>query len=243
MIRRSLFFRLVRRVSGRSAPALLLTGLLLGGCAGPQTIPLSAEDRAALRGNPVVHVVHYVSGPMNMMTPASATGSGTGLIVGATGSTKLPHWYELERKYSLPDASRTLRDSVVQKLRADAGLTSLRVYDQALPLPVVEDLNAYKTKYQNGLLFEITTPGRAATYGVVNWRTYGYGLYGKARLIRLQDAKVLWSQVCLAEGPKDEKLKFDVSEFEANNGARLKEMINYSSDRCGRILVDSLMGK
>jgi hypothetical protein len=221
--------------------ALLAAVAQLAGCAGGQTVAMSAEDRASVRDYPVIHVVHYQSGPMNMMTPSDAVSGG--ILVQATGSTKLPRWYELERKHRLPDASVALRDSVVPKLQADGGLTSLRVQSQMLPLPVVEDLGAYRDKYRSGLVLEITTPGRGATYGVMSWRTYSYGLYGKARLIRLRDSKVIWADTCLVEGKDDEKLKFDVSEFEANNAARLKEMIRYSSDRCGRILVDSLLGR
>lgn len=224
---------------------LLATVLTLAACATNPGVAMSPEDRNALKSAPVVYVVRYAPGYMNMMTPNTAVGTG-GLLASSikrsTGSTELPTWRELERTYALPDAAEELSSQLVQKLKAEGAL-NLRVEPKALPLPASEEASAYRGKYANGLLLELTVPGRSAMYGPMSWKTYYYGLHGKARLIRLADSKVLWADTCNIGDRSDAALTFDVSEFEANNGARLKQMIRYSSDRCSRVLADKLLGK
>jgi hypothetical protein len=79
----------------------------------------------------------------------------------------------------------------------------------------------------------------------MNWKTYTYNLQGRARLIRVTDGKVLWFDVCNLHSFADDagKRQFDVSEFEANNGARLKEVFYYGNERCSRILADKILAK
>lgn len=219
--------------------SLTLTFLWLQGCASGLSMPMAPEDRAALRNAPVIHVVRYTSVPLSLMTPAGVAGAS--LITSATGSTELPSGPELQRAYSLTPASDELTNQLVQKLKDEAKLSNLQVESAPLPLPFTEDVSGYRKKYASGLVLEITG-GISAGYQVMHWKTYNFGMHGNARLIRIADGKVLWKDMCSVGGQNDESLTLDVSEFEANKGARLKTLIQRSGNSCSRILVNKLLG-
>ncbi|MGE5241670.1 MAG: hypothetical protein ACM3NI_08490 [Bacteroidota bacterium] len=221
--------------------AFLATVAALQGCATTQNVvPMSPDDRAALKQASVIHVVHCASPAMNLMTPASVAGGG--LITSATGSTELPSGAELERGYSLPNPAGELSGKLVQRLKAEGRMTNLRVEPRLPQLPAQLDASSYRGKYPDGLVLEVTVPYHGAAYKVVNWKTYTYGMFAKARLIRAADAKVLWSDVCVTDD-KNDAYRLDVSQFEANNGAHLKQLFHHASDQCSQVLADKFLGK
>lgn len=212
---------------------------ILQGCAGAP-VNISSEDRANLKSAPAIYVVRYQSVPLDLMTPKSAVGGG--LLASMTGSSELPSGLELQRAYNLPDASSELTNQFVRKLTSEGRLTNLRIEPKPLPLPFKEDVSHYRSKYMGGLVLEIFAM-HSAGYQTMHWQTYNFGSFGKVRLIRVVDNKVLWKDMCSVGGFNDDDLTLDVKEFEANNGARLKQLIPLSADRCSRILTDKLLGK
>ena len=131
---------------------------VLQGCATPQAIPMSPDDRAALKPEPVIHVVHGASPALQITTPASVAGGG--LITAATGSTGLPSGAELDRSYSLQDAAGELGEKLVQKLRNEGSMRNLHV-EPALPqLPTDLHAASYRGKYPSGLVLEVTVPNQ-----------------------------------------------------------------------------------
>lgn len=222
-------------------PAFALFAVLaiLQGCAGA-TVNISPEDRASLKRAPAIYVVRYQSLPLDLMTPKSVVGAG--LVAGMSGSSELPSGLELQRAYRLPEASRVLTNQFVRKLRSEGRLTNLRVEPKSLPLPFKEDVAHYRSKYMGGLVLEIFAM-HSAGYQPMHWQTYNFGSFGKVRLIRVAENKVLWKDMCSVGGSKDDELTLNVKEFEANNGARLKQLIPLSADRCSRILTNRLLGQ
>lgn len=223
--------------------ALVFTAVAaLHGCAS-QIVNISPEDRAAIKSAPAVYVVRYTSPPLSLMTPKDAAPGGllSAVIVSKTESGELPSGAELERAYKLPSSSEEITNRFVQKLKTEGGLANLRVEPKPLPLPFEEDVARYR-KYAGGLVLEINA-NSAAGYQAMNWKTYNFNTYGRVRLIRPADGKVLWLDTCAAAGFNDPGFTLDVSEFEANNGARLKQLIQLSGERCSRILTDKLLGK
>lgn len=220
------------------ASASFATLAMLQGCATPQATVMSPDDRAALKQEPVIHVVHGASPALQITTPASVAGGG--LITAATGSTGLPSGAELDRSYSLQDAAGELGEKLVQKLRNEGSMRNLHV-EPALPqLPEDSDAAPYRGKYPSGLVLEVTVPNQSAWYGVLSWRTYTYGMLAKARLIRVADAKVVWSDTCLTNNGDDYKL--NISDFQANNGARLKQVFHLATDQCSEMLAKKFLG-
>jgi len=228
----------VNRLPGIILASISLATLaVLQGCATPQAMPMSPDDRAALKQEPIIHVVHSDSPALQITTPARV--AGVGLITAATGSTGLPSGAELERAYSLQDAAGELSEKLVHKLQNEHSMRNLRV-EPALPqLP--DDLHAasYRGKYPSDLVLEVTVLNQSAWYGVVSWRTYEYGMLAKARLIRVADAKIIWADTCVTNNGDDYKL--NVSDFEANDGARLKQVFHLATDQCSQALAQNLL--
>ena len=229
--------------------ALPLAGaVLLAGCAGSQVAPMNAESSAALRQAPLVQVVRYVSPGMNITIPKNASGLGPlgrVAVESGTGTGELRTGDSLARAYKLPDPADDVARRLVDKLKAEGGLTNLRVEPKLAGRPLAEDPAHYRAKYPNGVVLELSVENQGASYGAMNWKTYTYFMYGKARLIRVADGKVLWSDTCNlhAFGDDATKRQLDVTEFEANNGARLKAVTSYSNERCSRMLADKILGK
>jgi hypothetical protein len=220
----------------------LVVGSLLYGCGGA-SVKVSPETTAELRAAPVVHVVKYTSGGLNIMSPKSVAGAGA--LAAATGSSELPTGPQLIRAYGLPDQADAVSRNLVEKLKVDGGMGNFRVEPGFLSRPYVEDTAGLRAKYPSGLVLELTIDSPMASYGAMNWKTYTYGYAARARLVRASDGKILWSDNCNlhAFAADADQRKLDVSEFEKNAGRRFKEVYTYTNDRCSRILADKLLGK
>jgi len=215
----------------------------LHGCGGMTQVKISPELAAEMKSAPVVHVVKYWTPGVHLMTPKSAAGGG--LIAGMTGSSELPSGSELVKAYKLPDQAEAVSAHLVEKLKAQGGMSNLRLEPGFMPRPYKEDAAHYRGKYPSGLVLELTIENPTAGYGAMNWQTYTYYYAGRARLIRASDGKILWSDYCAlgVYGDEVDKRRLDVTEFEANGGKRFKEVYNYSDEHCSRILADKLLGK
>jgi hypothetical protein len=224
-------------VNRRNILIALIAAATFSGCAANPPVQLNSADRAALKEAPAIHVVRYHSVGLHLTTPKDVVGAG--LFASATGSAELPSGYELERAYKFPNASEVLSNQLVQKLKAEGRLANLRVESAPLPLPWMEDVAHYRNKYPGALVLEIEAM-HGAHYQAMNWKTYNYSMFSKVRLIRVADGKILWQDLCNAGG---DDLTLDVSEFEANSGARLKQLIPKAGDRCSRVLADKFFGK
>jgi hypothetical protein len=84
--------------------------------------------------------------------------------------------------------------------------------------------------------------GKGASYLPLKWKTYYYGLSVQLRLIDVAQAKVVWQHHCHQSGLRGDTYKLKVDEFEANGGARLKEVTRAANDFCARELGDLLPG-
>jgi hypothetical protein len=220
---------------------VFLTALaaILQGCA-TAAINLSAEDRASLKNAPAIYIVRYHSVPFDVMTPKSAVGAG--LVASMTKSSELPSGFELERAFGLPEASSEIANHFARKLASEGQLANLRVVSKPMLLPFKEEVSHYGSKYAGGLVLEIYAM-HSAGYQVMHWQTYNFGTWAKVRLIRVTDNKVLWKDMCSVSGQSDDALTLNVTEFEANNGARLKHLSLLGADRCSRILTEKFLGK
>ncbi|HZR69621.1 MAG TPA: hypothetical protein VFB01_11280 [Burkholderiales bacterium] len=228
--------------------ALVCAGTVLAGCGGPAYVKMTPETGAELKAAPVINVVWFRTVGMNIMTPKSQAGGGLlpALIVSGTKSGELPSGDQLVKAYGLPDQADEVSAKLVEKLKTEGRLPTVRVASALFPPRVYQENPAqYGSKFSSGLVLEINVEGPGAGYGAMNWQTYTYGFAGKARLIRPSDGKILWSDLCFLGifGDEADKRKLDVTEFEKDGGKRFKEIYHYSNDRCSRILADKLLGK
>lgn len=218
---------------------------LLHGCGGAAYVKMTPETGAEMKAAPVINVVWFRTVPVHLMTPKSV--GGAGLMASMTKSSELPSGGELVKAYGLPDQADAVSAKLVEKLKTEGRLTNVVRVAPALFPPRVYQENAaqYASKFPSGLVLEIDVQAPGAGYGAMNWQTYTYSFYGKARLIRPSDGKILWSDYCGLGtlGEEADKRKLDVTEFEKNAGKRFKEVYHYSNEYCSRILADKLLGK
>jgi hypothetical protein len=215
--------------------------LNLGACASPY-VSLSEQDRSGIRKAPVVNVVHYASPAMYIQTPAQV--AGLGLITSATGSQKLPTGVELARKYAYPEPTQLVANRLAEQLRTRGQLNNLSSITAAEPLPVKDEFTQYRARYASGIVIEINMAGGyMMSYQPTNWKTYQFVPFGiRARMIDPKDGRILWHTYCDIGRASDAKLTIDITEFEANNGARAKEAIQTASRICADQLVANILG-
>ncbi len=217
---------------------------LLQGCGGPAYVKMTPETGAEMKAAPVINVVWFRTVGVHIMTPKSVAGAG--LMASMTKSSELPSGAELVKAYGLPDQADAVSAKLVEKLKTEGRLTTVRVASPLFPPRVYQENPAqYGSKFPSGLVLEIDVQAPGAGYGAMNWQTYTYGFVGKARLIRPSDGKILWSDYCGLGilGDEADKRKLDVTEFEKDAGKRFKEVYHYSNERCSRILADKILGK
>lgn len=213
----------------------------LGACAG-SNVKLSEQDRSGIRKAPVINVVRYVSPGLSIQTPAQVAGKG--LIASSTGSENLPTGAELARKYAYPEPTLLVATRVAEQLRTRGRLTSVSLASTAEPLPVRDELTQYRSRYTTGLVLEISMPvGYMMSYQPFNWETYQFTPFGiRARIIDPKDGRILWQNSCNISKEPNTKFTIDVTEFEANNGARAKDVIQTASRVCADQLLTDILG-
>lgn len=222
------FCRLYR---GIGATAVLLSCSALGYGGSPSPPALTATTS--------IDVVYYASPPLSVQTPVNA--AGFNLITNATKSSDLSEGGDFERAYHLEDSAKVVADRLVEDLKVDKGMNNLRVVAQPLstPRPKDKDTAIFKAAYPGEYVLELAG-GRTASYKPLNWKTYWYQLSIVGRLIRSSDGSVAQRLRCNAFGMADKSLTLDVSEFEANDGARLKQVVHDAETICVRRFIDEL---
>jgi hypothetical protein len=220
---------------------LILALITLGACASPY-VNLTELDRSAIRKVPVINVVRYVSPAPYIQTPSSV--AGFGLITSATDSQKLPGGGQLVSKYQYPEPTQLVASRVAEQLRTQGRLNNVLLVTTAEPLPVKDDFAQYRSRFTSGIILEINMAGGyMMSYLPVNWKTYQFAGFGiRARMIDPKDGRILWSGYCDIGREPNTKLTLDITEFEANNGARAKEVIQNASRICGDHLVSQILG-
>jgi hypothetical protein len=212
-----------------SALGLYCAGAMAGG---------PPDIRPLLEAAPSVDFVYYKAPGMSVMTPAMA--GGANLVTAGTKSSQLPEGGELERAFEIPNASSEIAAQLVARLKSGSFASKLHVEDHPHERPWSTDPRAYHGETQDPYVLELFVDGHGAAYMPFNWKTYYYGISARLRLIDVAQAKVVWEHRCNQSGLRGSTYKLKVDEFEANSGARLKEVERAANDFCAHELGDLL---
>ncbi len=219
---------------------------VLAGCA-PEPIRLDPGARAVLKDEVEIRVVGYKATPIFAQTRAGQAAANTagqlGLIgaLVSSGATAVEEKQRAEvQALALPDPADRVRERFLAGVAKELGLRNLTVHPQPL---ASDDLDEVARAVGRGLAFDVNT---------FNWglqpdqsSSSAYVLYyrARARLIRVEDKKVLWLGICSAT-PADEPGRGPSwDEFLANQGQLLKEKTQALADRCAGELIDQLLGR
>lgn len=197
---------------------------LAAGCA-PRLIKLEPQELARVqRLEGEIRAVHYspatlyVTGGIGDFDPIS-------LVLTIRATT----WV---RGLSLEDPILRVKDRFVTALETEVGLKNLRT----IPTPLGSDsLDHLRAELGKGVVldFKTLTPppaGGWALYAGIFWSTYAYS--ARARLIRLDDSRILWQGLCKIS----EKIP-PLRVLEEDDGQAFKTRIEESAVICARQLI------
>jgi len=172
-------------------------------------------------------------------------GEGMGLVFGPVGmvTADLQAKSTGERvraRISLDDPVFRVRDRFLAGLAADLGIAQ----PSAQEVFESDDIEVLRQELgSSGLVLDFRTLnwGIGATSNLVGANKYGVGYIGGARLIRLEESKILWKGLCMS-GTRDDK-KATLVTLQENDGALLKEWLAEAAEVCADSLLSQFAGK
>jgi len=215
--------------------AILFMAALLQGCAG--MVKLTDEDRAELKSVDQVKAVYLRAGWPSIQTPMGVLASN--LTFGMSEDWSAGQ--KLVKKFDIADPSKMAMDKFVAEINRGAKVANF--VTDAEPL-AYEDRTAekMKEKFGQGVVLQFSSPMWQIWYYPMNWVRYQMWYGTSAQLIRLDDAKVLWSGRCRAD-QKDSETAPTFDELTGDNSTVLKAWVEDSTARCAKELIDDFMGK
>lgn len=214
----------------RGIRVLLRPAAVLAACAGlaacaPATINLGQGELAQIRQQPI-RAVRYTPAPFVEFTPGNA------LLGPIGGAAAVLHGKTLEKKYDLTDPAAAVEREVSAGLSRTDGLV-IRPDDSVLTKDSPKDLQAV---FHHGLVLDFRTLGWQMIYYPADWVRYRVQYAARARLVRVDDGRVLWQAVCkLLE--KNSHHAPTLGELEANNAALLKAHLHKLGEKCSKELL------
>jgi len=208
-------------------PAAAFASLL--GCAAQPTPFDSKAYAGALKENGV-SVLVYSERPLFIHTPGSAVG--TGLIDELTK----PDGTVVD----LPSVSRLVAQSLRDSLISQSGLDVAPLPDKLLPAKDA-DQPGLPAGQGKRFVLKLSIPINGLYYRPTAWSTYQYMMQARGTLIDSSDGKILWQDLCKVGGvSEDTSLQLERTEFKANDGAKLKNIMRQSTRRCANELASKL---
>jgi len=218
----------------RKALCILVASAMTVWCAAA-TAREQADIRPLLDAAPAISFVYFRAPPLSITTPAKAAPGG-GLITAATHSQQLPEGGEIEKAFGIPDASSEIAAQLAMQLKSTAVASKLHTGDRPQGRIWSENTAVYQGEAQDPFVLELAVDRKAAAYLPFNWRTYYYGISARLRLIDVAQSKVVWERRCNQSGLHGDTYKLKVEQFEADGGARLKEVARAANEFCAHEL-------
>lgn len=214
---------------------IFLAFALSAACA-PRPIPMDLAERESFSGGQQIQVLYY--GPPDLLVPP-----GPALMMfGAVGNAiaaNMPQsqGQQMVKAYGLEDPIIDVMHRFIPSARA---VLSNGIKEEATNRGQEVHLDELTKEFGSGLILDLKT----VKWGIFRnpFQTFHYvGYQGRARLIRPSEKKVVWQGVCDLE-EKDTDNMPHITEFEANNGALLKDNLAKLAASCADELMKQLAG-
>lgn len=221
----------------KSVLLLLCTWLILSltGCA-QAPVKMSRSDMQSLQAVPKIIAIH--NGPIGpaVSTPGGVLASSFtfGLAQGQTGA-------EIMTQYGMKDPIVEVENQFLSDVMKQANFHNLYVQKQIVPYDQrdVEDL---QKRFKTGYYLQFIPGQWSVIYYVSSWSHYQMYYGAQARLVHLEDGKVLWSDTCSA--PRDEGDKAPtMDELKANKAELFKQWTSKSASECAAQLVKKFLAQ
>jgi hypothetical protein len=204
----------------RHHPIIALLGLapLLAACA--HHVPLTAADRAALKEQPAIHVLHYQTG-----LPA----------VNAAAGSPVPAATEVRRAAG-DDPAALVATSLGRLIEKKQKLANLHLDASPLPPPVVRNTTALKSRAHRGLALELWVD--SWTFEPVTGAPGQFAMRwdGHARLTNPDNGRVLWmADPCRIAGAQNHDYRISARDLVTN--VKLRKLLATARTDCARQLM------
>lgn len=226
------------QVSRQAAVLAVIVGVtLISGCATRKQF-LSDTDRASLRSQPAITVVHYVTPLPEVQAPKAHVAPYTNVKLHDT-----PTGAEIQSNLGSYDPTVEVAHKFSTALARSAGLKNLRLERDAAALPPVKDPKALQLRFKSGMVMELWIERWGFHYVPIDWKTYTMTLHAKARLTRIQDGKVIWNTgdchyAGTGNGYNDRIVLADLKSSESKKAqAKFKQVMGQIADGCAQQLM------
>lgn len=206
------------------------------GCA--TSVSMTESERNALKGatGPIQTLLYTSLGSNGLaVTTYSTAMAGPGSVYVAIKNGK--EWTQ-ENNISHPMAA--VRDRLIGKLKSDMGLYSFKHAETTVDIGE-DSVEKLKTRFGNGLLMDFSGNYQVIYY-LTSPSTYHMYFNGRARLIRLDDGKIMWVGNCRTD-VEDPDNKPTIDDLRTNQAARLKQWLDRGAAECSKQLTDQFLGR
>lgn len=224
---------------------IALVVVAAAGCATNQGVAPNRNELARLRENPStsVHALSHKPSPFILMSAAKVgTGALFGLIGGAVAANSMEKaGQELIAACSVTDPALTVRDRIAQAMQDAYGVRpTVQIVDEEAA--VTDSLPHLKQRFNSGIVLDTRTLGWQLIYYPADWGHHFVVYAGRARLLRLDDGKVLWDGRCVQKLPDPKESRRTVDDYRANDGQLLRAKIAEAAEGCATALIAQLNG-
>lgn len=219
----------------RRWPMVAALPLMCGCATTPLQVQLEAGELARLRERADITIVHYPTPPFSLRNPTAEARWSLLPIVGivtasGTAQRAVEEGERIRVQYALEDPIARVIDRFLLGLRTELGLQNLRVVQgRFLSTDNIEEL---RRTFGPVIVLDFRTGWAAsAVPKLIPFTAERYRVYYavRSRLIRLEDARVLWQSLCSSVG-RDPKASWALEE--------LRERVNEAADVCTEQLLD-----
>jgi len=209
----------------------IVAGVFLGGCA-TNLPPVPQDVLSALTGGEKRITIHYYESPkLNIMSVKSVAGNGL-----AATLSKSDNLSSASQNNPIGEPSEMLAKKFLQDLKAN-GVRKISLHAEAHSLPFPKETPNYGDDSDYSLVVRIL--GLEANYLPLHWQTYAFSVQGEGKLIRNTDDQVVWQGRCFQSGYRDNRMKLDVTEFDKNDGAKVKELLELGTNECSKKMASN----
>lgn len=223
-------------VPGLDRAAILLLLAISAGCA-PKPIAMDQIERASLSSSQGLRILYYEP-PDFKVPPGTVPLIMFGAMGGAIAAANMEQsqGQQTVKEFDVQDPIIQVRRKFVRRVGA---LLNVDMFGETTPRQD-DDLESLKKEFGEGYILDLKT----SKWGIFRkpFETFHYVAYrGRARIIRVSEAKIIWQGVCDLEEKDNDKMPH-ITEFEENNGALLKDNLAKLAASCADELLNQLAG-
>jgi hypothetical protein len=209
----------------------------VAGCA-PRLVGIDRDALLQLKDQPEIRVVRHPPPGFDLGNPGNTVlGSVFGLsggspVAGPQGTS------EIARAFGLTDPARTLQDRFTASLAFELGLSSLHPVDDAVSGDGFDDL---RRAFGTGVVLDLKTVRWGISPDPQFGTRYRVDYAARARLVRVEEATVVWQGACDASEREAER-GATLGELTADDAERLTEKFRDAAQACADELLGQILG-